>query len=101
MPKSSYSDNFGMMEYKVIGVTKKNSDKRILAICEDTNPNSIFKFIYIQIIGTKAIDCGHVYNTTKDNFDKTDIGQSYKGYRNSKWIKLNPTDFKFDGVYES
>lgn len=102
-PLHTLSDKWGMTEFKIVGYTKKNSDKRVLAICEDTHPKAIFKLIYIEVVGTidgvKAIDCGHVYNTTNDNYNKAKIGESYKGYRNSKWIKLDKAEYDFSGIY--
>jgi hypothetical protein len=92
-PNHIHSDKWGMMNYKVIGATKKKKDKRTLLIVEDIHPKAIFKVIYLEIKDDKAFDCGHVYNPTLDNWKDTDINDEYKGYRNSKWIKLDPNDF--------
>jgi hypothetical protein len=92
-PNHGCSDDWGMTKYKLIGVTKKKSDKRKLLIVEDLNPNVIFKTIYIEVNGDKATDCGHVFNTTFDNWKDVNVGDEYKGYRNSKWIKLDPNHF--------
>jgi hypothetical protein len=92
-PNHGRSDDWGMTKYKLIGATKKKSDKRILLIVEDINPNSIFKTIYIEVNGDKATDCSNVFNTTFDNWKDCILGGEYKGYRNSKWIKLDPNDF--------
>lgn len=92
-PNHGLSDKLGILSYKVVGATKKKSDKRILLIVEDLTPKAIFKTIYLQIDGNKVIDCGHVFDTTHKNWNECNIGDEYKGYRNSKWIKLDPNDF--------
>jgi hypothetical protein len=93
IPKHTCADKFGMMKYKLIGVTKKKSDKRILLIVEDTSKNPIFKHIYLEIVDDKVIDCGRVYDNTFKSWDDCKIGSEYTGHRRAKWIKLDPNDF--------
>lgn len=102
-PFYTHSDEMGITKYKVIGATMKKSDKRVLLIVEDLNPNRIFAYYYIQIENDIAIDCGNVFDKTNDNYNSVEIGEEYKGYRNSKWIKLNVNDYKslFGKVYTS
>lgn len=94
IPQHTNADKFGMLKYKLIGATKKKSDKRILLIVEDTDPKAIFKHIYLEIVDSKAIDCGHVYKDTFTNWDNCSIGGEYTGHRRTKWIKLDPNNFK-------
>lgn len=96
-PQHSLSDANGVMTYKIIGMTKKNSDKRILVMCEDLHPKAIFKHVYFEITDNGSVDCGHIYPNTEKNFNGAKVGESYKGYRNSKWIKLDPRDYDFGG----
>jgi hypothetical protein len=92
-PQHSLADKFGMLKYKLVGATKKKSDKRILLIVEDTHKKAIFKHIYLEIKDGKVIDCGHVYNTTLENWNNCPVGSEYTGHRKSKWIKLDPDDY--------
>jgi hypothetical protein len=101
-PNHTLSDDMGVMEYKVIGATKKKSDKRVLLICEDIRPDAIFKTIYLQIDKNVVTNCGRVFDTTQNNWEQCSIGDEYKGYRNSKWIKLNHNELSdlFGKVYQ-
>lgn len=92
-PNHTQSDDLGILKYKLIGATKKKSNKKILLMVEDLNPNVIFKTIYIEVNDDKVIDCGRVFDKTFDNWKDCILGDEYKGYRNSKWIRLNPDDF--------
>lgn len=101
-PNHTRSDKMGMRKFKLIGVTKKKSDKRVLLIVEDLDKKAIFKHIYLEVNGDKSTDCGHVFNTTFDNWGNCEVGGEYKGYRNSKWIKLDPNDFiNLTGIYSN
>jgi len=92
-PQHSHADKFGMLKYKLVGATKKKSDKRILLIVEDTDKKAIFKHIYLEIKDGQLIDCGHVYKTTLDNWTNCQVGGEYTGHRRAKWIKLDPDDY--------
>jgi hypothetical protein len=100
-PMHTCSDKMGILTYKVIGVTKKKSDKRVLLIVEDINKSAVFKKIYLEINDNSVFNCGQVFPKTDDNYNIVGIGDEYKGYRNSKWIKLDPNDFKdtFGKIY--
>jgi hypothetical protein len=92
-PNHTRSDKWGMLKFKLVGATKKKNDKRILLIVEDLDKLAPFKHIYLEVNGDGSTDCGHVFNTTFDNWKGVNVGDEYKGYRNSKWIKLDPNDF--------
>lgn len=89
-PSHRDSDVNGIREYKVIGATMKKSDKRVLLIVE--NKNNTDK-LYYEINNDEAVYCGHVFLKTDENYNKVNIGEQYKGYRNSNWIKLDHTDY--------
>ena len=93
IPQHSHADKFGMLKYKLVGVTKKKADKRILLIVEDTDKRAIFKHIYLEIKDGKAIDCGHVYGGTLDSWNDCQVGSEYTGHRRAKWVKLDPNDY--------
>jgi hypothetical protein len=102
-PSHGRSDNMGILSYKVVGATKKKSDKRILLIVEDMDKKANFKRVYLEIIDDSAIECGHVFNSTDENYNTVNIGDEYKGYRNSKWVKMDPNEFKdkFGKIYKN
>jgi len=92
----------GVLEYKLLGVTKKKSDKRVLLIVEDIHPNATFKQVYLEVRNDKVVYCGQVVPETLINFNSVNEGSEYTGFRRSKWVKLNVNDYQsFTGkVYE-
>lgn len=95
-PNHLDSDDMGIMTYKVTGATLKKSDKKVRLIVSNKQ-NSI----YFMIEDDKVIDCGLVFLKTEEDYNKSNIGEEYTGYRRSKWIKLDPNDFShlFGKVY--
>ena len=92
-PKHVDSDKMGILKFRLLGVTRKKSDKRVLLIVEDMCPKATFKTVYLEVEGDNVIDCGRVFNTTFSNWKDCEVGVEYKGYRNSKWIKLDLEDY--------
>lgn len=95
-PNHVYSDDMGIMTYKVIGATYKKSDKKVRLIVEDKYTFTSSKkelTAYLMIEGDKSIDCGNGFIPTMEAYNKAEIGQEYTGYRRSKWMKLDPNDY--------
>lgn len=94
-PNRSLSDDMGIIEYKLIGATKKNRDKRTLLIVEDMSQvhNMTFKYVYLEIVDDVIIYCGRVMENTMNNFNSVNIGDKYKGWKNSGWLKLDVNNF--------
>lgn len=101
-PNHLHGDDNGIHKYKLLGVTYRRTQKRTLLIVKNMDTRAIFKQIYLQIEGDKVIDCGHVFPDTLEQFKGVEIGETYKGYRNATWQKLDKSKFKdvLGKVYE-
>ncbi len=93
-PQHTFSDEMGVLEYKLLGATKKKSDKRVLLIVEDLHPNATFKQVYFEVRNDKVVYCGQVIPETLINFNSVNEGLEYAGFRRSKWVKLSVNDFQ-------
>ena len=94
-PKYTTSDKMGIVTYKLVGVTNKKKDKRIMLIVKEiTNEPFRDRLTYLDVKDNEIDDCGWVYQTTLENFNKANFNEEYLAHRNAKWVKLNPDDFK-------
>jgi hypothetical protein len=101
-PEHSGSDAKGILKYEVVGVTKRKSTKDILFIVKEKDFRGNDYHQYYRIDGENIISHGPVFTNTLDGFNKSDVGDEYKGYRNAKWIKLDLDEYsdKLGKVYQ-
>jgi hypothetical protein len=88
---SPITDNMGIVEFELYGACSKK--KEIYLILKNIN-EKLSKYLEYFIIQNDAlVMAGDVFPNTLVEFDNAKIDDFYKGYRNSKWQKLDPKNF--------